>query len=55
IYAFGDIGEDWHISEGFTGIDDMCILSGNIISESRAKETPDLKLVIKAINAIAGN
>jgi len=63
---------------GFTGIDDIRTLSGNIISEafaqscerfmeirnqslllfgfkSRAKETPDLKSAIKAINAIAGN
>ncbi len=63
---------------GFTGIDDICTLSGNIISEafaqscerfmeiqnqslllfgfkSHAKETPDLKSAIKAINAIAGN
>ncbi len=63
---------------GFTGIDDIRTLSGNIISEafaqscerfmeiwnqslllfefkSHAKETPDLKSVIKAINAIASN
>ena len=63
---------------GFTGIDDIRTLSGNIISEefaqscerfmeiwnqslllfgfkSHAKETPDLKSAIKAINTIAGN
>ncbi|GES83482.1 hypothetical protein GLOIN_2v1770212 [Rhizophagus clarus] len=57
IYASGDIGgkddnRDW----GFTGIDDIRTLSSNIISEafkSHAKETPDLKSAIKAINAIA--
>ncbi|CAI2163562.1 9021_t:CDS:2, partial [Funneliformis geosporum] len=42
----------------FTGIDDKRILSSNIVSEaftSYAKERPDLKSAIKAINIITDN